>query len=227
MLKIHGVPFSAHTRKVIVTALEKQIPYELVPTIPLTPPPNWLNLSPLGLIPAIEDDAVRLADSSVICAYLERKYPQHAVYPAAAPAYAQALWIEEFIDSGLAPHVLRGLLMQRVFAPKFLKQPPDDVLIAKSLNEMIPPQLAYLEQMLVGSYFAGEAFSIADIAVASILINFHYAGESISAATHPKLHRHLRNILKRPSFAAALKIERPAAESIDALDMRLINEMVM
>jgi effector-binding domain-containing protein len=55
MLKIHGLPFSAHTRKVIVAALEKQIPYELIRVVPLMPPPRWRELSPLGLIPAIED----------------------------------------------------------------------------------------------------------------------------------------------------------------------------
>jgi glutathione S-transferase len=225
MLKIHGVPFSAHTRKVIVAALEKHIPHELHRVIPLTPPSGWRELSPLGLIPAIEDGDIRLADSSAICLYLQRKYPEPSIYPADLHAYGHALWIEEYIDSGLAPHVLRGLLMQRVFAPKFLKQPPDEELIKKSLTEMIPPRLAYLEESLSGEYFAGEAFSIADIAVASILINFHYAGESISAKTHPKLHRFLRAALNRPRFAEALKIEAPAAAAVDGLDMRLLREL--
>jgi glutathione S-transferase len=225
MLKIHGVPFSAHTRKVILAAREKHIPYELQRVIPLTPPSGWRELSPLGLIPAIEDGDMRLADSSAICLYLQRKYPEPSIYPADLRAYGHALWIEEYIDSGLAPHVLRGLLMQRVFAPKFLKQPPDEELIKKSLTEMIPPRLAYLEEMLSGEYFAGDAFSIADIAVASLLINFHYAGESISAKTHPKLHRFLRTALKRPCFAETFKIEAPAAAAVGGLDMRLLHEL--
>ena len=44
MLKIHGVPFSAHTRKVILAALEKHIPHELHRVIPLTPPSGWREL---------------------------------------------------------------------------------------------------------------------------------------------------------------------------------------
>ena len=66
MLKIHGVPFSAHTRKVIIAALEKGIAHEIVPVIPLTPPPGWTELSALGLIPAIQDGEFTLADSSVM-----------------------------------------------------------------------------------------------------------------------------------------------------------------
>ena len=77
MLKIHGVPFSAHTRKVILAALEKQIPYEIVPVIPLQPPAGWTQLSPLGLIPAIVDGDLELADSTVICQYLDRAYGGH------------------------------------------------------------------------------------------------------------------------------------------------------
>jgi glutathione S-transferase len=221
MLKIHGVAFSAHTRKVIITAIEKSIPYELIRVIPLAPPPEWRELSPLGFIPAIEDGVVRLADSSVICQYLERVHPRPSLYPADARAFAQALWIEEFVDSGLQQHVLRGLLMQRVFAPKFLNQAPDEQLIRRSLTEMIPAGLSYLEKSLSSEYFAGDSFTIADITVASILINLHYAGESLKADEYPKLHRYLYRVLRRDSFRSAFEKELPAAKALGALDMSL------
>jgi glutathione S-transferase len=222
MLKIHGVPFSAHTRKVIVTALEKEIPYELVPVIPLTPPQGWTEVSPLGLIPAIQDGEVTLADSSVIGLYLEKKYPQRSLYPADASAFARALWVEEFVDSGVALHVLRGLLMQRVFAPRFLGQAPDQALIDKSLNEMIPARFGYLEKTLTRDWFAGDEFSIADIAVASIMINYHYAGEKLDARRYPKLAAFLGRALRRKSFRKAFETELPAASQIAELDLSLL-----
>lgn len=225
MLKIYGVPFSAHTRKILIALLEKDLPFELVPVIPLTPPPGWRERSPLGLIPAIEDGEVILADSSVIGLYLERRYPQHSLYPADPAAYARALWVEEFVDSGLAPHVLRGLLMQRVFARRFLHREPDEALIKTSLIEMIPPCLEYLEHALEGEYFAGASFSVADIAVASMLINFHYAGETVQQSAHPKLYRFLRRVLARDSFRKAFATELPAARGIAELDMRLFTAL--
>src|SRR5262245_53381744 len=130
MLKIHGLPFSAHTRKVVVAAIEKNLPYELVKVLPLTPPPGWTDLSPTGLIPVLVDGDLTLADSSVICQYLDRAYPgTTSLYPGDARQYAKSLWIEEFVDSATSQHVLRGLLMQRVFAPKFLNKAPDEKLI--------------------------------------------------------------------------------------------------
>jgi len=221
MLKIHGVPFSAHTRKVIVAALEKAVPYEIVPVIPLTPPQGWLETSALGLIPAIQDGDFTLADSSVICQYLDRAYPGITLYPGDARQFARVLWIEEFVDGGLAPHVLRGLLMQRVFAPKFLGKAPDEALIHTSLTQMIPARFAYLENALTGDWFVANTFSVADITVASILMNYHFAGETLDASRYPKLTGFLGRALRRPSFRKALQAEAPAAESVGALDLRV------
>jgi glutathione S-transferase len=221
MLKIHGVQFSAHTRKVIIAALEKGIPYDIVPVIPLTPPAGWLELSPLGLIPMIQDGDFTLADSTAICQYLDRAYPGAALYPGDARQYARVLWIEEFVDSGLAPHVLRGLLMQRVFAPKFLGKAPDEALIKVSLTQMIPARFAYLEQALRADWFVANAFSMADVTVASILMNYHFAGEVLDRDRYPKLTAFLGRALARPSFRQALQAELPAAESVGALDLRV------
>ena len=46
MLTIHGVPISVHTRKVIVAAIEKDVPYRNEPVIPFHPPAGWERLRP-------------------------------------------------------------------------------------------------------------------------------------------------------------------------------------
>jgi glutathione S-transferase len=225
MLTIHGVPFSAHARKVIITALEKGLPYQLIPVVPLAPPQGWEELSPLGLIPVVQDGDTTLADSSVIGLYLEKKYPDRPFYPADPALFGRALWIEEFVDGGLATHVLRGVLMQKVFAPKFLNQPPDQVLIDKSVNELIPPRLAYLEKSLSGNWFAGTNFTIGDVAVASILLNYHYAGLELDAVRYPRLRAFLERVLKRDSFRRAFETEIPAATQVGALDLSLLRRL--
>jgi len=225
MLKIYGVPFSAHTRKVIIVALEKNISYDLEPVIPLDPPKGWEKLSPTGLIPAIEDGPVTLADSSVISLYLEKKYPSVPFYPASAEAYGQALWIEEYVDGAMAKNVLKGVLMPKIFGPKFLNLPVDEALVDKSINELIPPQLDYLESQLTGTWFAGDNFSIADVAVASILINYAYASEGPDEVRHPKLVDFLHRALNRESFREAFKTEIPAASQIGELDLSLYRKV--
>jgi glutathione S-transferase len=222
MLQIHGVPFSVHTRKVIWAARTKELPYEIVPVVPLKPPPGWAELSPLGKIPVLRTGTLDVADSSVICQYLERIHPSPSLYPAEASAFARALWLEEFVDGGLAPHVLTGLLLQRVFAPRFLGRAPDETLIRRSLEQEIPPKLAYLESVLDGDFIVGSTLTIADLTVASMLLNFTYAGERLAA--YPKLERYLRARLRDPKMKPAFAMELEAARPIEGLDLALLRE---
>ena len=222
MLEILGVPFSAHTRKVLLALREKNVPFEIAPVVPLAPPPGWLELSPLGKIPVLRAPELTVADSSVICQYLERTRPTPALYPQDPTEFARALWLEEFVDGGLAPHVLRGLLLERAFARRFLNRAPDEALIRHSLEQELPPKLAYLERSVNGDYLVGGSFSIADITVASMLINYQFAGERLRG--YPKLERYLQALFRKPSFQQQFAVELPAAEQIEALDLAVLRD---
>ena len=50
-------------------------------------------------IPVLIDDSTTLADSSVICEYLDERYPQPALLPKGARFRARARWLEEFADT--------------------------------------------------------------------------------------------------------------------------------
>jgi glutathione S-transferase len=220
MFEIFGVPFSAHTRKVLLTLREKGLPFESVPVIPLNPPSGWRELSPLGKIPVLRAPEITVADSSVICQYLERVRPTPAVYPSDPVEFARALWFEEFVDGGLAPHVLGGLLLERAFAERFLKRAPNETLIRRSLDQELPPRFAYLERNIQGDYLVGSSFSIADITVASMLINYQFAGERLDA--YPTLQRYVQTLFRRPCFQQAFAAELPAAEQLGGLDLSVL-----
>jgi glutathione S-transferase len=194
----------------------------LVPIIPLAPPPGWSDLSPLGKIPVLRTPELTVADSSVICQYLERTHAMPPIYPADPIELAKALWLEEFVDGGLAPHVLGGLLLQRVFAERFLQRPPDQALIRRSLEHEIPPKLAYLESVVRGEFLVGSAFSIADITVASMLINFRFAGEQLT--DYPNLQKYLKALFERRCFQEQFAAELPSAEQIERLDVAVLRE---
>src|SRR5262245_66152587 len=108
-MKIYGVPLSVHTRKVMVAAQLKNIPYELqvvIPVVPDNPPANWRDISPTGMIPAIDDDGYRLADSTAILHYLECKQPE----PALLPKDQQELGAALFLDSSAGSELFRGIV---------------------------------------------------------------------------------------------------------------------
>lgn len=214
MLTIHGVPISVHTRKVIVAAIEKDIAFANEPVIPFNPPPGWDRLSPTGKIPVVTKGDRALRDSSVICTWLERRYPEPALYPADPDLNADALWLEEYADGTMFRELIHGLFFQQVIRPNILKQSTDKAIIAGILDQVAPKVLGYLESQVAGEHLVGGRFGIADITVVSNLINFHYLGHSLDPARHPKLGPYFRRQIRRPSFAKALQAERPVAASM-------------
>src|SRR4030095_12986517 len=155
MFTIYGVPLSIHVRKVIVTALEKRLEHQVETVFPFDPPPGGRALSPTGKIPAMKHGDLTLADSSVIVAYLEKRFPELPLNPSDPAQYARALWFEEYVDSQIAPAGI-GLFRQKVLGPRLHQKEPDPAVVGQLLNEDLPPKLDYLERALNGGdYFGG------------------------------------------------------------------------
>ena len=211
--QIYGTSVSPFVRKVLVYLTEKNIPFENEPVNPFAPPDNYREISPLGKIPALRDGDKTLADSSVICQYLERKHAAPAMYPSDDYDYANALWIEEFIDGGFVPKAGGNVFFPLVVAPKMMQQPVTDEVraaVEKSLAEEIQPMWDYLESEISGKdYFVGDSLTIADIAVASIHVNLYHAGIDVDADKLPNLARFIQSMHSRPSFANLISEETP------------------
>ena len=117
-LVVYGSSLSPFVRKVRVVLAEKGLSYEHQQINPFAPPDWFLEISPLKRIPVLRDtdepEPNTLPDSSVICAYLEAKYPQPALYPAQPFARARALWLEEYADTHMMQSIGPGLFFERV-----------------------------------------------------------------------------------------------------------------
>lgn len=219
-LIVYGGALSPFVRKVRVLLAEKGVDYQLDQVNPFSPPPAFLEISPLKRIPVLRDTDLpepnTLPDSSIICDYLEHKFPQSPLYPTEPFLRARALWYEEYADTVLSVAIGPGLFFERV-VKKMMRLQPDEGVCAKTLQDKIPRIFDYLERE-VGSkaYLVGGAFSIADISVATHFVNFSHAGEMLDDGRWPQLSSYTHAILERPSFQAMVKEERPIAERFRA-----------
>lgn len=211
--QVYGTSVSPFVRKVLVYLAEKDIAFENEPINPFSPPENYREISPLGKIPALRDGDKTLADSSVICQYLERKHPATPMYPSDDFDYARALWIEEFIDGAFVAKAGGNVFFPLVVAPKMMQQAVTDEVRAaaeKSLAEEIFPMWEYLESEIAGKdYFVGDSLSIADIAVASIHVNLWHADVDVDSSKLPNLARFIERMHARPAFAMLIEAESP------------------
>jgi glutathione S-transferase len=211
MPKLLGAFGSPFVRKAYVALTEKGISFEHEQVIPFGVSPEYRKISPLGKIPAYQDGDKTLADSSVIIAYLEKIHPLPALYPSDPYDYARALWFEEFGDGGLAPVLGTKVFFPKVIAPRFFKQEPNLAEIQKVVDTEIPPLFDYLEGEIGDKeYLVGNKFSIADIGVATIFVNYAYAGYGVDAKRWPKLAAYINRILSRPSFKGVIDKEKAA-----------------
>ncbi|HJU27662.1 MAG TPA: glutathione S-transferase family protein [Candidatus Binataceae bacterium] len=209
MPTLYGAPVSPFVRKVMVALAEKGIVYEHDPVLPAIAPTEFKrvgrDVSPLGRIPAYRDDDFSVADSSAIIAYLDRVKPSPTLYPSDTHDYARALWFEEYGDSGLAPIIGTKIFFQKIAGPAFFKQPTDEAIVSKAINEELPPLLDYLESQLgKGDWLVGRSFSIGDIGVATQFAQASFCGLSPDAKRWPKLAAYIERVLARPSFAEAI-----------------------
>lgn len=216
-MKIYGVPLSVHTRKVILAARIKEIPHEVevvIPVIPDNPPPNWREISPTGLIPAINDDGFVLADSTAILLYMERKRPQPALLPSNDRDYGTALFLDSWAGSTMFRGVILPIFQNQVVNPNIRKVACDNAAVEAALTKAAPEAFGYLESLKPEDFLAGGMLSIADLAVVSNLILFHYLGHRLDAARFPKLQTYFRRHVGSAALQSALKDETPFAQQM-------------
>src|ERR1700674_4673525 len=76
MRVLYHLPLSPYARKVRLVLAEKRLPFELRMEKVWERRPEDLELNPAGTgPPLIEDNSLVVADSNVICEYLEEAYP--------------------------------------------------------------------------------------------------------------------------------------------------------
>lgn len=217
MLKIYGAPISVHTRKVIVVSRLKGLRYELAPVVPVIPgslPPNWRELSPTGLIPVLQDGDFTLADSSAICAYLERVHPHPSAYPSAPRDHATALWLEQYAGGTLFRQVVHPLFHETVVNPNLLGQHTDALRVDEVVTRAMPEVFGYLDAVCGDGPLVGSTLSVADIAVASNLVTLQYLGFMLDRTRFAKLGGLLDRTIRHPAFVEALRAEQPAVQQM-------------
>ncbi|WIO74423.1 glutathione S-transferase family protein [Porticoccaceae bacterium LTM1] len=207
-LTVLGSPLSPYVRKVTVSLRLKEVEFQLDHTVsPFSIPDGFEKLNPLKRIPVLKHEDRAIADSGVICRYLDSVFPQHKLSLDDPYLQSQVDWFEKFADYELAPlltfQAFRLLLLFPV-----MQREVDTAQVHARLDKELPPLLNYLEEQIGDNdYLVGNQFTLADLAVVSQFICYHYSGEQIDRDRWPNLSRYLDYHFQSPVFAAILDKE--------------------
>jgi len=220
---IVGSYVSPYVRKVLVCLDLKGVDYRIDPIVPFFGGERFSEISPVRRIPVLIDESVTLSDSTVICEYLEERYPTPALHPATPQERARARWLEEFADTRMGEVFIWRLFNEIIIRRFVWGEETDDSVVRNTIDVEIPQVLDYLERELPaeGSFFFGQ-MGIADIAVAVFFRNAEFAGFTIDARRWPRVAEFATRALAHPSFHKLRRFEdllmkTPIGKQRDAL----------
>ncbi len=197
MIKLYGVPASRAFRS--LWALEEiGVEYELVETnfIDGVKKPEYLAINPNGHIPALVDGDVTLFESMAINLYLAKKY-DGGLQPKTLEDEARAVQWSFWGMTETEPPIME-LLKHRILLPEDQR----DTSQAEAGQEALKKPFGVLEGVLADRpYLLGDAFSIADLNVASILSMGSFARMDVSGFATAK--GWLETCTSRPAVARA------------------------
>jgi glutathione S-transferase len=220
--RVIGSYLSPYVRKVLATLELKGVAYEVDPIIPFFGDDRFAEMSPLRRVPVLIDDELTLCDSSVICEYLDEKYPDPPLFPVGRVSRAQARWFEEYADSRLGDVIIWRLYNELVVSRFVWGAPTSKDVVERTKNVDLPAVLDYLERQVPYDGFLCDRLSIADVSIASFFRNLHYSRIELDGQRWPLVAAYVSRVLALPPFEALraheeLLMKTPIAQHRDTL----------
>ncbi len=199
-LRIYGIPQSRAFRT-LWAAEELGLAYERIDLAfdaTGTKSPGFLKINPNGKVPAIDSDGFVLWESLAINLYLSKKHAAGNLYPTRLEDEAK-LWQWSF----WAAHELEPPLVAWAMHTTFLPPEERDPKAVAAALERLPAPLAVLEGALAERpYLLGDAFTVADLNVASIC----YRLVAMRHPTGSRVAAWLERCYARPAAQAARRL---------------------
>jgi glutathione S-transferase len=199
-------PFS---RKVRICLGEKQLDFDLVVEKVWERRTEFLALNPAGDVPVlVEPDGTTIANSWVICEYLDEVYTNTTLLGLDPLQRAETRRLVSWFDVKFNREVTENLVGEKLMK-RFLKlgEPHGPSIRAGHAN--IHYHLDYIGFLTEKrNWLAGDDFSLADISAASHISAVDYIGD-VPWEEHPAARDWYARVKSRPSFRALLEDRVP------------------
>jgi glutathione S-transferase len=199
MLKLCGFHISNYHNKVRIALLEKGIPFEEDPSCAPCQEEEFLARTPMGKVPFLELDGTTLAESQVICEYLEEICPQKPLYPRDSLARAKVRELIVLIEL----HV--ELVARRLYGQVFFGKPATEEVKQSVEKDLAKGIRAVRARAKFDPYIAGGELTLADCAafvslpLVSLATKHAYGRDFLEEIA--QLKPYLRMLGERPAFS--------------------------
>lgn len=198
VLTLYSARDCVHCHRVRLVLAAKGVVHDLVTVNPDAPPEDLLDLNPYNSVPTLVDRDLVLYDTSVICEYLDERYPHPPLMP-----------VDPLSRARLRLAIVR---IERDWLP-FLAQiqaggrPAETA--RKRLREAL---LASLPLFKASKFFLNPEMSLADCALAPLIWRLPSLNVSLPREAH-LINDYGDRIFRNPGFTRSLTAEEKALRS--------------
>jgi RNA polymerase-associated protein len=178
------------SHRVRIVAAAKGLELRIVEVDPARPPEDLIDLNPYQAVPTLVDRDMVAYEPSIVCEYLDERFPAPALMPVDPAARAQARVALHRIEVdwySLVPALEGGDRREEQRARRLL------------LESVVAADPVFR----VRTWFLSEQFSQLDAAVAPILWRLQRWGVELPASAQA-VDRYLRRVFPHPAFRASL-----------------------
>ncbi len=214
MLKLCGFHVSNYHNKVRLALLEKGIAFEEDANCRPSQKDEWLTRSPVGKVPIIEVGGTALAESQVICEYLEDAYPQVPLYPADPLARAKVRELIAVIELHME------LVARRLYGAVFFGGQVSEDTKKEVERDLAKGLRAFSNLAKFDPYIAGKDFTLADcaafVSLPLISMSTRLAFGKDALESVPQVKPYLKMLGERPHFKTVNDDRKAAMEAAAA-----------
>jgi glutathione S-transferase len=201
-MRLYGYAGSSNVQKALFMLAELGLDYELHEVPAPKPRPDWyLELNPLGLVPALVDGDLTLPESHAILRYLAAREHRDDLYPTALAERARVDCLLDAIATTFRPASLPIEMVALGFKPGegFSPDRVESGRTAGVIAEQAPVLERFLGLLGHEPWAVLHRFTIADVAAAPFLWRLAHA-EAVTARL-PRLASWASAVTARPAFA--------------------------
>jgi glutathione S-transferase len=199
---VYSIPGSPYARAVLLTLIEKDIPYRFEPVWPqeFRREPHILRHR-FGKVPVLQHDDFILYETQAILRYLDRAVPEPSLVPREIRKLARMDQLLNIHDCYLFRGVGDTLGFERTVKPRVMGLPPDETIIAAAMPhaQRVFDELA----RLLGDqpFLVGDQISLADLLIAPLMDFFVTSPEwTTLTAAHLNLCAWMQRMSERDSM---------------------------
>ncbi|MGH9577161.1 MAG: glutathione S-transferase family protein [Terriglobales bacterium] len=214
MIKICGFRVSNYHNKVLIALHEKGVPFEEDSGVHPSQKDEYLALSPMGKVPYLQLDGVRLCESEVILEYLEEAYPQKPLLPKEPLARAKVRELGTIIELHME------LVARRLYGAVFFGGTISEDGKKSVEKDLAKGIRAFKALAKFDPFIAGKELTLADCAAAVhlplVALSTKLAYGRDFLADMPQVKPYLKMLGERPAFAKVNADRKAAQEAMAA-----------